>query len=46
MVSESEPHIGLGALSTEPALDPLSPSLTFSLKNIYENNKIHLKKLE
>ena len=41
MVREFEPHMGLSAVSTEPALDPLSPfisappllCLSFSLKN-------------
>ena len=28
MVLEFEPHLGLSAVSTEPALDPLSPSLS------------------
>ena len=28
MVHESEPHIGLSAVSTETAWDPLSPFLT------------------
>ena len=28
MVREFKPHVGLTAVSTEPALDPLSPSVS------------------
>ena len=48
MVCELEPHIGLSAVSSEPALDPLSPSLSaspLSQKLIFKNLKEVEKKL-
>ena len=53
MVREFEPHIGLSAVKTEAALDPLSPSLSIppqtcaislSLSKINIKKKFFLKK--
>ena len=49
-VREFEPHVRLSAVSTEPALDPLAPSLSvppllFSLSLSLSKINKHLKKL-
>ena len=38
-VHEFEPRVGLSAVGTEPALDPLSPPLSLSLSNL--KKKLH-----
>ena len=43
MVCESEPHMGLSAVSVEPASDPLSPSLS-AFPLTHSLSKINIKK--
>ena len=45
MVHGFEPHIGLSAVSVEPALDPLSPSLSLSPSPISLSRALSKKKI-